>query len=124
MEAMGIIGFVFGILGFTAFCSQSSLKSRIKRLEDELSSMKGSSYSLSRESIAGYASQNKGKRVKISFKEDCADTDVIMYGNPKGSNVILDSDDSWILVEITSPKKTVRKLLRIDSIDGLTLINE
>lgn len=124
MEVMGTLGFVFGILGFLAFCSQSSLKSRIKRLEDELSSMKGSSYSLSRESIAGYASQNKGKRVKISFKEDCADTDVIMYGNTKGSNVILDSDDSWILVEITSPKKTVRKLLRIDSIDGLTLINE
>ena len=49
---------------------------------------------------------------------------VISYGNTKGKNIILDADENWILVEITTPKTTVQKLFRIDSIDGLTLVKE
>ena len=64
-------------------------------------------------------------RVKISFKEDCWDSDVITYGNTKrGKNVILDADDNWILVEVTTPKNTLQKIFRLDSIDGLTLVKE
>ena len=66
--------------------------------------------------------ENIGQQVKISFKEDCWDSDVISYGNTKGKNVILDADENWILVEITTPKKTLQKIFRIDSIDGLTLV--
>lgn len=98
------------------------MKKRIKRLEDELSSTKGTSYSLSKEALAKLAAEYKNNRVKIEFKEDCWDSDVITYGNTKGKNVILDSDESWILVEITTHKTTLRKLLRLDSIAGLTLI--
>ncbi len=122
MESFGYIGFVFGIFGLMAFCSLSELKKRIRRLEDELASTKGTSYSLSKESLAKLASEYKDKQVKISFKEDCWDSDVITYGNTKGKNVILDADENWILVEIITPKKEVQKLFRLDSIDGLTLV--
>jgi len=124
MEVLGYIGFVFGMFGFMAFCSLSDLKKRIKRLEDELASTKGTSYSESKASLARLASEYKGQNVKISFKEDCMDSDVISYGNPKGKNVILDADENWILVEITTPKKTLTKLFRLDSIDGLTLVKD
>ena len=124
MEALTYLGFVFGLMGFLAFCSQSDLKRRIKRLEHELASTKGSSYAVARESLAKLASQNIGKTVKISFKEDCWDSDVMVYGNTKGKNTILDADDNWILVEISTPKKTIEKLFRIDSIDGITLVKE
>lgn len=122
MEVLGYIGFVFGIFGLLAFCSQSGLKKRIKRLEDELASAKGTSYSMSKESLAKLAAEYKNQQVKIEFKEDCWDSDVITYGNTKGKNIILDADENWILVEITTPKKTLQKLFRLDSIDGLTLI--
>ena len=124
MEVLGYIGFVFGMFGFMAFCSLSDLKKRIKRLEDELASTKGTSYSESKASLARLASEYKGQNVKISFNEDCIDSDVISYGNPKGKNVILDADENWILVEITTPKKTLMKLFRLDSIDGLTLVKD
>ncbi len=59
----------------------------------------------------------------ISFKEDCWDPDVLTYGNTKGKNVIMDADDNWILVEITTPKKVILRIFRLDSIDGLTAVN-
>ncbi len=122
MDGLVYVALVFGLMGVFAFCSQSDLKKRIKRLEDELASTKGSSYALSKESLAKFARENIGQQVKISFKEDCWDSDVISYGNTKGKNVILDADENWILVEITTPKKTLQKIFRIDSIDGLTLV--
>ncbi len=124
MDTFSILGFVFGLMGIAAFCEQPGLKKRIKRLEDELSLMKGSSYCREKESFAKLAAEYTGRRVKISFKEDCADYDVIAYGNAKGRNVILDADESWILVEITASGKKMQKLFRIDSIDALTLVNE
>ena len=122
MDGLVYVALVFGLMGVFAFCSQSDLKKRIKRLEDELASTEGSSYALSKESLAKFARENIGQQVKISFKEDCWDSDVISYGNTKGKNVILDADENWILVEITTPKKTLQKIFRIDSIDGLTLV--
>ena len=122
MDGLVYVALVFGLMGVFAFCSQSDLKKRIKRLEDELASTKGSSYALSKESLAKFARENIGQQVKISVKEDCWDSDVISYGNTKGKNVILDADENWILVEITTPKKTLQKIFRIDSIDGLTLV--
>ncbi|MBP5417497.1 MAG: hypothetical protein J6Y58_08235 [Clostridiales bacterium] len=122
MDGLVYVALVFGLMGVFAFCSQSELKKRIKRLEDELASTKGSSYALSKESLANFAKENIGQQVRISFKEDCWDSDVISYGNTKGKNVILDADENWILVEITTPKKILQKLFRIDSIDGLTLV--
>ncbi|MCR5739257.1 MAG: hypothetical protein K6G43_05520 [Lachnospiraceae bacterium] len=123
MDALGILGFVFGIMGVLAYCSQSELKKRIKRIEDELAGVKGSSYAVSRESLFKLASANIGKQVEISFKEDCWDTDVISYGNTRGKNVIMDADHDWIAVEISTPKKKINKIFRIDSIDGLTMVN-
>jgi hypothetical protein len=123
MDTFGILGFIFGLMGFMAFLSESDLKKRIKRLEDELSQIKGTSFSVSKESLAGIASGYIGKQVIISFKEDCWDPDVLTYGNTKGKNVIMDADDNWILVEITTPKKVILRIFRLDSIDGLTAVN-
>ena len=124
MDGLVYVALIFSLMGMMAFCSQSDLKKRIKRLEDELASTKGSSYALSKESLCKFAKENIGQQVQISFKEDCWDSDVISYGNTKGKNVILDVDENWILVEITTPKKTLQKIFRIDSIDGLTLVKE
>ena len=124
MDGLVYVALVFSFMGMMAFCSQSELKKRIKRLEDELASTKGSSYAISKESLYKFAKENIGQQVKISFKEDCWDSDVISYGNTRGKNVILDADENWILVEITTPRKTLQKLFRIDSIDGLTLVKE
>ncbi len=123
MDTFGILGFIFGLLGFMAFLSESDLKKRIKRLEDELSQIKGTSYSVSKESLGKIAYGYIGKQVDISFKEDCWDPDVLTYGNTKGKNVIIDADDNWILVEITTPKKVLLRIFRLDSIDGLTAVN-
>lgn len=123
MDTFGILGFIFGLMGFMAFLSESDLKKRIKRLEDELTQIKGTSFSVSKESLAGIASGYIGKQVIISFKEDCWDSDVLTYGNTKGKNVIMDADDNWILVEITTPKKVILRIFRLDSIDGLTAVN-
>lgn len=123
MDTFGILGFIFGLMGFMAFLSESDLKKRIKRLEDELTQIKGTSFSVSKESLAGIASGYIGKQVIISFKEDCWDPDVLTYGNTKGKNVIMDADDNWILVEITTPKKVILRIFRLDSIDGLTAVN-
>ena len=122
MEVLGYLGFVFGLLGFMAFCSLSDLKNRIKKIEDELASVKGTSYSISKESLAKLDLEYNNQQVQISFKEECWDSDVISYGNAKGKNIILDADDNWLLVEITTPKNTVDKLFRLDTIDGLTLV--
>lgn len=123
MDTFGILGFIFGLLGFMAFLSESDLKKRIKRLEDELSQIKGTSYSVSKESLGKIAYGYIGKQVDISFKEDCWDPDVLTYGNTKGKNVIIDADDNWILVEITTPKRVLLRIFRLDSIDGLTAVN-
>lgn len=122
MEVLGYVGFVLGLFGVFAYCSQSDLKKRIKRLEDELASTKGTSYALSKESLAKFATENIGCKVQISFKEDCWDSDVISYGNAKRGNVILDADKNWILVEVNTPKEAKQKLFRLDSIDGITLM--
>ena len=122
MEVLGYMGFVFGLLVFLAFCSLSDIKNRISKIEDELAATKGTSYSLSKESLAKLALDYKNQQVLISFKEDFWDSDVISYGNTKGKNIILDADDNWLLVEITTPKNTVDKLFRLDTIDGVTLV--
>lgn len=51
------------------------------------------------------------------MREDETDFDIINYGNSKhGKNVIIDADEDWMLVEITSIKGTKEKLLRISSV--------
>lgn len=119
---MEYIGYVFGIFGLVAYLQCSSLKSRIENLESQLAKLEGTSFHEDRQSLMRMAKAHIGERVKIEFREDLEDTDVIMYGNTRNSsNVITDVDDDWIKVHIESPKVSKEKLIRIQSVQSLTI---
>ncbi|MDO4414026.1 MAG: hypothetical protein Q4C20_03005 [Erysipelotrichaceae bacterium] len=119
---MEYIGFVFGIFGLLAYLEVSSLKKRIDALERELGGMKGTSYHEEKASLVKTVREYIGQNIEIIFKEDQADSDVISFGNSKyGSNIILDADKDWLLVRIESPKKTTEKLIRVESVERISL---
>ena len=123
MEYMGIIGFVFGVFGLMAYMQLSSLKTRISGLERELTSMQGTKLHEDRAALTAIAKTCVGRRVNLELEEDHEDVDVIMYGNTKhGSNTILDVDDEWMLVRIDTPKGTKEKLLRLESVERIALL--
>ena len=63
--------------------------------------------------------------MNLDLKEDHEDVDVTMYGNTKhGSNTILDVDDEWMLVRIDTPKGTKEKLLRLESVERISVLAE
>ena len=63
-----------------------------------------------------------GQPVIIQLKEDYLDGDVLGYGNSKhGSNTILEVDPEWVLVLIKSKKEEKKKLIRLHSIDSISL---
>jgi hypothetical protein len=119
---MEYIGFVFGLFGLMAYLELSGLKKRISQLEDELSSMKGTSYHEERTGLLKAVRDYIGQSVILEMKEDYEDSDIIMYGNSKhGTNTILECDSSWVLVRIEAPKFTKEKLIRTESIDRISL---
>ena len=64
--------------------------------------------------IWGFDGENKSSKEDYGLDDDF---DIINYGNSKhGKNVIIDADEDWMLVEITSIKGTKEKLLRISSV--------
>lgn len=107
----------FSIFGFLAFCSVFSLSKRVSKLETQLSKVEGTSFYENRRVIVEAVNTYMGKSVIIGMREEETDFDVINYGNSKyGKNVIIDADEDWMLVEITSKKGTKEKLLRISSV--------
>ena len=63
--------------------------------------------------------------MNLELEEDHEDVDVTMYGNTKhGSNTILDVDDEWMLVRIDTPKGTKEKLLRLESVERISVLEE
>ena len=125
METMGIIGFVFGIFGLMAYLQTSSLKTRIASLERELTRLQGTKYHDNHAALITVAKTYVGRQVNLELKEDHEDVDVTMYGNTKhGSNTILDVDDGWMLVRIDTPKGTKEKLLRLESVERISVLAE
>ncbi len=119
---MEYIGFVFGLFGLVAYLSVSPLKKRLDALERELTRMKGTSYQKERTSLVRSVREYIGQEAEITLKEDHEDFDIMNYGNSKhGANIILDADDEWLLVRIESPKKTVEKLIRMESVERISL---
>ena len=122
---MEVLGFIFGIFGFLAYFEISSLKRRIKDIERELSNLKGSSFYNSRLSFVNLAESYKEKTVNISLKEEYQDIDFIRYGNVKNGTIrILDVDENWILVQIKHLKIEKTKLIRLEAIESISLVNE
>ncbi len=117
---MVYVAFVFGLFGLIAFCEIESMKKRINDLENMLAKMEGSPLYETRTSLVRVAGTYIGKTVKLHMKEDYTDFDIVNYGNTKhGLVTILDVDDDWMHVRITTPKGVKEKLLRIDGVGGI-----
>ena len=118
---MEYVAFVFGLLGMIAFCEMSSMKKQINRLESTLAKMEGTALYEERTALVRAAGAYIGKTVKLKMKEDYTDFDIVNYGDTKhGSVTILDVDDDWMLVRITSPKGVKEKILRVDGVEGIS----
>lgn len=122
---MEYIGIIFGVFGLFAYLQVSSLKHRVDTLEEQLAKTAGTPLFEERISLMQAVRSNIGKKVKIEFKEDNQDVDIVMYGNTKhGSNIILDTDQEWMLVQTESPKGKKEKLIRLASVRRITLLEE
>lgn len=119
---MEYAGFIFGIFGIMAYIQLESLRKRVIALEEELAGIAGTASFEKRRGLLDAVDACIGKRVILEMKEDCEDTDILMYGNSKyGTNTILDADGDWLLVRIDSAKGSKEKLIRAGSIQRISL---
>ena len=117
---MEYMGFVFGIFGLMAYLQVSALKKRVDDLEREMTKIEGTEHAQKQTSLRSVVRKWIGEEVILELKEDHMDADIINYGNTKhGSNVILDTDNEWMLVQITTPKTVKMKLLRLESVERI-----
>ena len=122
---MKYIAFVFGIFGLMAYLQLSSLKNRMTTLEDQLARISGTPQAEDRAALRKAAMEYAGKPVIIEQKEDQQDVDVMMYGNSRyGSNTILDVDGEWMLLHVRTPRGEKDKLIRLGSIQRISLTKE
>lgn len=121
---MEYIGFIFGIFGLLAYLQVSSLKSRVNELENQLSKIQGTSYHDDRSALRIAAKEYIGKTVNIDLKEDYMDVDIVNYGNTKhGSNIILDVDEDWLLIQINNSKGGKEKLIRLEAVQNISVVS-
>jgi hypothetical protein len=119
---MEYLAYIFGIFGLLAYLETSSLKKKISALEEQMSGLQGTSYAENKKSLKKIATELIGKNVIIELKEEQQDYDIMMYGNTKnGNNTILDADEEWVRVRITNAKKDIEKLIRLHSIDRISM---
>ena len=122
---MEYVAYVFAVFGLMAYLQVSSLKKRIKALEDQLAHIGGTSQYQDRAGLQEAARAYLGKAVKLDLKEDHEDVDVISYGNTRcGSNTILDVDEEWMLIRIRTPKGEKDKLIRLGSVQRISLVEQ
>ena len=117
---MEYIGLIFGIFGFFAYCSLSSLRKRVMNLESQISKITGASACKERESLVEIAKSYVGKKVVLDLKEDYVNIDVADGSSKHESNTILDVDDSWLLIRIDDPKGAKIKMIRIEAINTIS----
>ena len=121
---MEYIGFILGIFGLMAYLQCSSLKRRIEKLEEQLTKTEGTTFHEDRRALLEAAHSYIGQKVSLELKEDHEDVDIMSYGNGShGSNTILDVDEDWLLIRIESPKKCKDKLIRMESVERITVIS-
>jgi hypothetical protein len=122
---MEILAFVFGIFGLVAYLQTSSLKRRIEKLELELAKTEGTPYHAERSAMIEATQSYIGQTAKLDLKEDHEDVDIMSYGNSKhGTNTILDADEDWLLVRIKSAKGEKDKLIRMESVQRISVLQE
>ena len=116
---MQILAFVFGVFGLIAYGQLEGLKKRIAELERQLAQLEGTAYARDREALARLAASCIGKSVRIEFKEDRQDVDVMMSGG--GRITIVDADRDWLHIRIEKGKSGKEKLLRLESVKNICL---
>lgn len=122
---MEYVAFVFAIFGLMAYLQVTSLKNRVKVLEEQLAKIGGTTQFEERAGLQQAARDYLGKAVRIELKEEQEDPDIIMYGNTKhGSNTILDVDEEWLLVHVCTPKGEKDKLIRLGSVQRVSLAEQ
>ena len=122
---MEYIAYVFAVFGLMAYLEVHSLKKRISELEGAMVDLKGTQFHEDRNALLKAASSYIGRKVKIELKEDHQDADVVMYGNTRhGSNTIADIDREWLLLDIETPKGSKEKLIRMESVRGISLTDK
>ncbi|MBQ5541717.1 MAG: hypothetical protein IIU06_01470 [Erysipelotrichales bacterium] len=122
---MEYAAFVFAIFGLLAYLQSASLKNRVDALERTLGKMKGTEQHTRLASLSDAAQSYIGQRVQIHLREDHQDIDIINWGNTKyGSITILDADEDWILVHIEMKNKSVDKLIRLESVETISVLKD
>ena len=116
---MEYLAFAFGIFGFLAYLSRSSLKSRVRNLETQLRSLQGTDYAAEKASLIEAAKAYIGQPVKLTFKEDEEDPDALLAAMKMGTCTLTDVDADWLLVHIEHNKVVKDKLIRIDSVRAI-----
>lgn len=116
---MEIIGFIFGIFGFMAFISLSSLKGRVRSLEMQMRSLQGTGYAAEKASLREAARAYIGQPVKLSFKEDEEDPDVLLCNVKAGTCTLADVDEDWLLVRLEHNHSVKEKLIRLESLASI-----
>ena len=87
--------------------------------------IKGTSFHEDRGDLVRMVRECIGKKVRIDLKEDHEDVDMYNYGNTKyGSITVMDADSEWRLVHIETPKGNKDKLIRMESIEGISIVKE
>ncbi|MBQ5536125.1 MAG: hypothetical protein IIU01_05175 [Oscillospiraceae bacterium] len=120
---MQYLGYIFGIFGLMAYLQLSSLKGRVADLEEALTKLKGTSFHDDRKALVQAAKSYVGQKVTLELKEDQQNVDIVMYGNSKhGSNTILDADDDWLAVHVATPKGEKDLLIRMQSIERISVV--
>ena len=122
---MEYAAFVFAIFGLMAYLQVTSLKNRVKALEEQLAKIGGTTQFEERAGLQKAARSYLGKEVRLELKEEHVDPDITMYGNTKhGSNTILDVDEEWLLVHVCTPKGEKDKLIRLGSVSRISLAEQ
>ena len=121
---MEYVAFIFAIFGFFAYIELSKLKNRVNDLEAQLSKVKGTSHFESAQTIKKLVEQNLGRRVYLNLREGYEDQEIYMAVYQKREIVMVDADGGWILVNVGSPKGTLQKLIRTESIQSIDVVSE
>lgn len=109
------IGWVLAIM---AFFQMMNLRNRMRRMERQREEESGI-ISPERADLKAAMARYVGQEIRLEFYEDEEVVDLISPGK-YGKTILEDVDEKWALVRLETPKKTVRKLVRLSSIRGVT----
>ena len=111
MEYLGVFAFIMMLVYVSYPGKVKRLEAKVKRMERK---QKGEN------AMSKLINELKGKECKIK-SEDA----LVLVGSEEMSCLVLDTDDEWIKVQFVDKKNnTITKLLRIENIDEIQIMEE